>query len=239
MGHGLGALCVLHSGWADNAEKASAGVLASSDLSAFLRPFARDRLPTPASGGTPDECQCQQFLADVRTTRRAMLTAFGTILSTSPELHGLKAVTADSITVPVKLTNRQSALLLRHLLFPGYGVLAPRAPTMSSTSRSEDILLPSPWLAFLLNELLALGRHALRSSTTSCGTFGARSKLCRQPYSGNEGPPSGGHCVLYHKVGVNLDCDMSAIGDLSSLARTSSVIAPFAATRPEGFSASG
>ena len=68
VGHGLGALCVLHSGWADNAEKASAGVLASSDLSAFLRPFARDRLPILQ----PREAlrMSVSTMADVRTTRR-------------------------------------------------------------------------------------------------------------------------------------------------------------------------
>lgn len=72
---------MLQSGWSDNSEKAFAGVLASSDLSAFLRPFAKDRLPEVSPGATPEETHRLQFLSDLKVTRRAMLTAFGTVLA--------------------------------------------------------------------------------------------------------------------------------------------------------------
>ena len=152
------------------------------------------------------------------------------------------------LTPKAKAQMLQAALLLRHLLFPGYGIIPPGAPSKPSTVRSKDALLPAPWLAFLLNELLALGKHSLpyirlRSSTTSCGTFGARSKLCRLL---NILPTiSLGTEVksLVQEVTVSFITRLasssaamvSAIGDLSSLARTSSVIAAFAATRSEGF----
>ena len=90
-------------------EKASAGVLASSDLSAFLKPFARDRLAQLPPAPTTEETLRNQFLAHVRTTGRAMATASGAILASCPELNGLKPVTAEALTIQV--TNRTHLLL--------------------------------------------------------------------------------------------------------------------------------
>ena len=114
VGHGLGVLCTLYTGWCDNTEKASAGVLASSDLSAFLKPFARDRLAQLPPAPTTEETLRNQFLAHVRTTRRAMATAFGAILASCPELNGLKPVTAEALTIQV--TNRTHLCMRAHHL---------------------------------------------------------------------------------------------------------------------------
>lgn len=104
--HGLGALAVLQSGYADNCEKASAGVIASPDLSSFLRPFARDKLPTVQAPSAPDEMSRAQFLADLQITRRAMLAAFGSILTVAQDLDKVKPTSAETITLPVRLLNR-------------------------------------------------------------------------------------------------------------------------------------